>query len=369
MSRLIKVAIDNSPVKTGHKVRGVGMYTQRLVETLQRMEESENQRIRIDLFDFKTGNWKLETGNYDIVHYPYFDLFFLTLPLRKMAKTVVTIHDVIPLVFPEHYPPGIKGKIKFLIQKFSLQSTSAVITDSQNSKNDIFNYLNYPKDKIHVVYLASGEAFKNLEIGTWKLEITKRYSLPDQFVLYVGDVNWNKNILGLVKACKKIQVPLVLVGKQAVQEDFDRQHIENQSFVQLIERYGKDSEVRRIGFVPEEELVKIYNLATVYCQPSFYEGFGLPVLEAMACGCPVVAAKVASLPEICGQAAILVDPKDYNGIAKGIEKVIQDEKTRETLIKKGLIQAKKFSWRKTALETLKVYREATSSAYEKVVKK
>jgi glycosyltransferase involved in cell wall biosynthesis len=365
MSKLIKVAIDISPVKTGHKVRGVGMYTQRLEEALEDIRISGYQDIRIDPFDFKTGNWKLKTGNYDVVHYPYFDLFFLTLPLRKMAKTVVTIHDVIPLIFPEHYPPGIKGKIKFLIQKFSLRGVSAVITDSENSKKDIFKYLNYPKDKIHVIYLAPGEAFEKLATDNWQLATRRKYSLPDQFVLYVGDVNWNKNILGLVKACKKIQVPLVIVGKQAVQEDFDRSHPENQDLVWLQEHVQSStidhqSLIILTGFVPEEDLVKIYNLATVYCQPSFYEGFGLPVLEAMACGCPVVAAKTSSLPEVCGQAAILIDPKDYNEIAKGIQEVIENKEIRDKLIKKGIERAKKFSWKQAALETMGVY--------EKVVK-
>ncbi len=351
----VKVAIDISPIKTGHKVRGVGMYTQRLVETLQRIGELENQRIRIDPFDSSHEPSAMSHQRFDLIHYPYFDLFFLTLPLRKIAKTVVTVHDVTPLVFPEHYPPGIKGKIKFLIQKLSLQSVSAVITDSQNSKNDIFKYLNYPEDKIHVVYLAQGDGFKKLEIDNWQLVTRRKYSLPDTFVLYVGDVNWNKNVLGLVKACKKIKVPLVVVGKQAVQEDFDRWHIENQSLVQLIGLYGKDPEIKRLGFVPEEDLVKIYNLATVYCQPSFYEGFGLPVLEAMACGCPVVVAKTSSLPEICGQAAVMVNPNDSNDIAWGLKKVLSDVKIKEMLIEKGITQSKKFSWKRTALQTLKVY--------------
>ena len=360
----VKVAIDISPIKTGHKVRGVGMYTLRLVETIKKLR-MDNGEGRIEAVDFKTENWKLsreagsrsagETGNYDIVHYPYFDLFFLTLPLRKMAKTVVTIHDVTPLIFPEHYPPGIKGKIKFLIQKFSLQSVSVVITDSKNSKNDIFKYLNYPKERIFVILLAPGEEFKKLATSNWQLATRRKYSLPGQFVLYVGDVNWNKNVLGLVKACKKIKAPLVIVGKQAAQEDFDKSHIENQPLVQLIKEYGNDSDIKRIGFVSKEDLIKIYNLATVYCQPSFYEGFGLPVLEAMACGCPVVAAKTSSLPEVCGQAALMVDPKDEADIARGLNKVMSDKRTRESLREKGFEQIKKFSWKKVVNETVAVY--------------
>jgi glycosyltransferase involved in cell wall biosynthesis len=356
----MKVAIDISPIRTGHKVRGVGMYTKRLVESLEE-EVKRKKEIEIIPVDFRHQPSTISHQAFDLVHYPYFDLFFLTLPLKKSAKTIVTIHDVIPLVFPEHYPPGIKGKMKFLIQKFSLQGVVAVITDSQNSKKDIVKYLNYPENKIHVIPLAPGEKFRKLKTEDWKLKARKKYSLPESFILYVGDVNWNKNVLGLAKACKKIKIPLVILGKKATLKNFDQSHIENQPLVQLLKLYGKDPDIIRLGFLAGDDLVRIYNLATVYCQPSFYEGFGLPVLEAMACGCPVVASKVASLPEVCGEAAFMVDPKDYNNITQGLKKVMSDKKTRDKLIRKGLEQAKKFSWEKTAKQTLGVY--------EKVVKK
>jgi glycosyltransferase involved in cell wall biosynthesis len=145
------------------------------------------------------------------------------------------------------------------------------------------------------------------------------------------------------------------VGKQAIQENFDKKHVENRPLVQLIEEYGNDPLVRRLGFVLNDDLVAIYNLAAVYCQPSFYEGFGLPVLEAMACGCPVVAANTGSLPEICGNAAIMVNPNDIKSIAGGLREVVENEDLRRDLIKKGLNQVKKFSWEKTAEETIRVY--------------
>jgi glycosyltransferase involved in cell wall biosynthesis len=367
----MRVAIDIAPVKTGHKVRGVGMYTKRLVDALERESKRiKEQEIKIEALDFSNLGFRI--SDFDAIHYPYFDLFFLTLPLKKSAKTIVTIHDVIPLVYPKHYPPGIKGKMKLLIQKFSLQGTSAVITDSVNSKKDVFKYLNYPENKIQVIPLASGKEFKPITNHQSLVAVRKKYSLPDKFVLYVGDVNWNKNIAGLLKAFAKLvsskqwsvtrrkspnteyRTPitsLVLVGDAFK----DKSLPEVQELLRLIKSLKIERQVLMPGFISGKDLVAIYNLATVYCQPSFYEGFGLPVLEAMTCGCPVVASKVASLPEICGDAAVMVDPRDYNNIAKGLEKLIRDKSTRNKLIEKGFKQVKKFSWEKTAKETLRVY--------------
>lgn len=345
----MKVAIDISPLKSAHQFRGVGGYTKRLIEALQ--------LIKLPSFSFQLIKEGKIPDNVDIIHYPYFDLFWLTLPLKKPFPTVTTVHDLIPLVFPDKFPKGIKGGIKYQIQKQSLKGVKAIITDSENSKKDIIKFIGFPKERIYVVYLAPGREFGQLKIENLKLKIKQKYRLPDAFVLYVGDVNYSKNILGLVRACKKIKTPVVIVGKQAGEEDFDRSHIENKPLLQLIKVYGKDPGVIRLGFIPDKDLVAIYNLATVYCQPSFYEGFGLPVLEAMACGTPVVAANTSSLPEICGDAAIMVNPYKIENIAQGIKKVISDKIIRGRLVEKGSTQAKKFSWEKTANETYKVYQK------------
>ncbi len=349
----MKVAIDIFPLKSAHQFRGVGSYTKRLVEALQ--------LIKLPNFSVQLIKQGKIPSNCNIVHYPYFDLFWLTLPIKKPKPRVVTIHDVIPLVFPQHFPPGIKGKIKFQIQKFSLKGVKAVITDSKNSKKDIANWLTYPKEKIYVVPLAPGKEFRPITNHQSLIATKKKYQLPDTFVLYVGDVNYNKNIPGLVKACKKIKVPLVIVGKQAVEKNIDRRHPENrdlvwlQTYCQSPVTSHQSPVVTLTGFVPDGDLVAIYNLATVYCQPSFYEGFGLPVLEAMACGCPVVAANTLSLSEICGKAAVMVNPYDINSIANGLEKVIRETKIRNTLKEKGLAWVKNFSWERAANQTIKVY--------------
>lgn len=343
----MKVVIDVSPLKSGHQFRGIGTYTRNLIAALKKIDKKNE-------YELVDSPQKAKAA--DIVHYPFFDLFFLTLPLVKRKKTVVTIHDLTPLVFPRHYPPGIKGNVRFFVQKISLRGAKAIITDSQNSKKDIVRFLKIPEKKVNVAYLAASPAFRQINLSASQSKKLKtKYKLPSKFVLYVGDVNYNKNVLALVGACKKIKIPVVIVGKQATQIDFDRTHPENQPLVQLIKQYGNDPQVIRTGFIPEEDLIGLYNLADVYCQPSLYEGFGLSILEAMACGCPVVASKISSLPEICGQAAIFVTPADRVNISRGISQVLENRNLRLELVQKGFQQAKKFSWQKTSLATIKIY--------------
>jgi len=352
----MRVAIDISPLKNANRYRGVGTYTNQLVESLK--------SLNIPNFSFQLIEGGGIIKDCDLIHYPFFDPFFLTLPLKKEKPTVVTIHDVTPLIFPEHYPPGIRGTIKFQIQKFSLKGTKAVITDSENSKKDIFKYLNYPKEKIYVIPLAPGKEFKPITNHQSLTTIKRKYCLPSQFVLFVGDVNYNKNIPGLIKAFSRFLLQtsehssrssfkLVLVGKAFLDESLK----EAKEILQLINSLKLSKKVVRLGWIPTEDLVGIYNLATVYCQPSFYEGFGLPVLEAMACGCPVVVANTSSLPEICGGATVLVDPYNINDIAIGIKKILCDISIYDMLRKKGLKWVKNFSWKKVVQKTYEVYQK------------
>lgn len=342
---MINVAIDISPLSTASKFRGVGMYTKRLIAALQRQEN-----LRVITYEGK----EIPTG-VDLVHYPYFFPFTLSLPFSSSKKCVVTIHDLIPLVFPNTYPPGIKGKIKFEIQKRNLKKAARIITDSKNSKKDIIHFTSFPAEKIDVVYLAPVEEIKQITDQVFLKDLAAKFKLPKKFVLYVGDVNYNKNLLSLVEACRTVEVPLVLVGRQIVQTDFDQSHIENQSLVQLNKITEGRSDVIKLGFLEEKDLAGVFSLASVYCLPSFYEGFGLSVLEAMAYKCPVVASNVSSIPEIAGEAAVLVDPYNTSQIANGIKSLLDDKNYREKMIKAGLVQAKKFSWEKTARETVKTY--------------
>ena len=350
----MKVAVDLTPLYSVHQFRGIGFYTKRLMEA---MEEIAPQK-GIEL-EFVKSTDKLLFVDADVVHFPYFSPFFLTLPGKKLTKSVVTIHDLIPIKYLEHYPPGIRGRLRWEIQKRRLKKVEAVITDSDYWREEIPKLTSFPKEKIFVVPLAAGKEFKKLPPHQTS-SIKHKYNLPDNFVLYVGDVNWNKNVAGLIKALfnlksqisnlksKSQMLNLILVGKAFE----DKNLKETSSIIQLIKELNLINQTKILGYVPTEDLVAIYNLATVLCLPSFSEGFGLTVLEAMACGCPVVAGKTSSLPEICGEAAVLVDPYDINDISRGIEKAIKNKKE---LGEKGIKQAAKFSWQQTANLTLEVY--------------
>lgn len=373
----MEIAIDTRPLTSEHAIRGIGVHTRELLPALN--EETKRQKnFKIDAFDFSAHNKQLTTNNYDIVHYPYFHPFFITLPFKKPAKkVVVTIHDLIQLIYPKHYPPGVKGQIRFWIQKFLLKNVDAIITISETSKKDICRFLEVHPDKVHVIYLAPREIFKPIQNATsLRSDVGKRYRLPDRFALYIGDVNYNKNIPMLIKACKVAKIPLVICGKQAldiegIKDDIrylsgpqdwlryilGRPHPELTHYKDLLREFCNAEKVLRLGFVPDEDLVVIYNLATLYCQPSYYEGFGLPVLEAFSCGLPVLASKTQALVEIAETGALFANPKDYKDFASKIKKVINDEKLRKQLINTGSEIVKNFSWGKTAKETIEVYKK------------
>jgi len=337
---MIKVGFDTRVLYGPSGARGIGKYASQLLTALKKKHE-----IRV----VELGK---ETMPVDLIHYPFFDFFFLTLPLIKKKPTVVTIHDCTPLIFPEKYPAGIRGKIKFLIQKTALRNVSAVITDSENSKKDIIRFLGVPENKIYVIYLAADSRFRKLPAVNKQLLV--KYDLPPKFALYVGDVNYNKNLPNLIRAfasLKRKDLYLVLVGKA-----FENKNLpEVEELLSLIDKLNLKEKVRILGFIEDQDLVKIYNLAQVFVLPSLYEGFGLGILEAMACGCPVLTSQTSCLPEVAGKAAVLVNPYSIKEIVEGIEKLTEDSSLKNKLIKEGLVRAKKFSWEKTAEETIKVY--------------
>ncbi len=364
----MKVAIDSGPLSGGHSWRGIGAHTREMIEALKRLKA---KGVEINSFDFNSRSEQL--NKYDVLHLTSFNPYFLAIPFRKPAsKLVLTIHDLILLIYPKHYVAGIKGKIKFLINRYLInKNVDSIITISETSKKDICRFLEIEQSRVSVVYLAPRKIFKQVFNKQQLAEIKRKYNLPDKFVLYVGDVNYNKNILTLIKACKIVNVPLVVCGKQASEIEtrvninelsgpmdyirylFGRPHPEIKHYRELL-KYNED--FVRLGFVPDEDLVAVYNLASVYSQPSFYEGFGLPVLEAMASGCPVVASKTQALVEIAGDAAIFANPSSQEDLAQKIDEVLENKTVRNNMVKKGLSVVKKYSWEKSARETLDVYR-------------
>jgi glycosyltransferase involved in cell wall biosynthesis len=329
---MTNIAIDSGPLVSGDSVRGIGVYTRELLKAL-----------KMDGVDLSHA----DLYKYEVVHFTRFNPFNICLPFHKPNKTkfVLTIYDLIPLIYPEHYPPGVKGWINWQVNKFLIKrNVDAIITISETSKKDICRFLGVSSNKVHVIYLAPRSIFR-------KFEITKYGELPDHFVLYVGDVNFNKNIPLLVRSCKLANIPLVICGKQAA--NIEKSNLNHPELVHL--KNIDWSGVIRLGFVSDEDLVKIYNLADIYIQPSFYEGFGLPILEANAVGVPVICAKSQALVEIAENSALFSDPKDPKDFATKIKLLMKDQNLRKTLIQKGLENAKKYSWQKTAEETNGVY--------------
>lgn len=344
----MRIALDISPLQTGHRVRGTGFYVENLKTSLLKYYP-ENKYIYFTRGDNLP-------RNVDLVHYPYFDPFFITLPFFSQYKTVVTVHDLTPLVFSQEFPVGVKGFLKWQIQKFLLKKADAIITDSISSKKDIIKYVGINENKIRVVYLAAGSEFKVSDHRSSILDLKSKYKLPQKFVLYVGDVTWNKNLPRLVEAAVRANLPLIMVGKALLDiENIDIANPWNKDLVKTINYAQRHKNIFRLGFIDNEDLVALYNLAAVFVMPSLYEGFGLPILEAMSCGCPVITSKEGSLPEVAGEAAFYVDAYSVESIATGIREVFNNRKLQQELAEKGLIQASKFSWQKTAAQTIAFY--------------
>ena len=346
----MRIAIDITPLETGHKDRGVGTYTKLLIEALQKYERGHS-------YHFFTRGQSVPK-NVDLVHYPYFDPYFLTLPVLKSCRTVVTVHDLIPLVFPEHFPAGVRGMVKWQVQRLSLRRTTRIITDSDASKQDIIRIAGISSHIIDVVRLAPADAFRVVTAKPLLQAVAMKYKLPEKFILYVGDINWNKNIPGLLESFQKFnqkKIKLMLIGKAFVERSPEANAIQAS-----IDAYGICDDVIMPGFVPLNDLPALYSLASVYVQPSHYEGFGLPILEAMACGCPVISARSPGLSEISGS-SIVVDLHIHGDLEKCLRGVLSlSMASRLKLIQEGILWAKQYSWERVAHKTVQSYEKSVA---------
>ncbi len=356
----MRIGFNVLPLKNAHRFRGIGVYTINLLEELR-------SRSDLEIEEFEDIN---NLGEVDLIHYTTFDLFFSTLPVRKKFSTVVTIHDVIPLIFPEQHPVGVKGKINFFRQKFALKSCKKIITVSEVSKKDIINFLKISEEKITVIKEAASPSMRILSEGQ-TLRIKRKFNLPDNFLLYVGDANYVKNLPFLIEGFDKIKqkaefsdLKLILVGNVFLKKLDNIDHPELKSLKQvneMIKNLKLEQDILRPGQLDLEDLIGFYNSATIYVQPSLYEGFGLPVLEAMSCGTPVLSSNVGSLHEIGEAAPVYFNPRNLEQFVKVLVDVLQSRSLQDKLSKLGLIQAAKFSWEKVANETIEVYRQAIAN--------
>lgn len=278
----------------------------------------------------------------DIIHGPNFYL-----PLSCKIPSVVTIHDLSVLLFPEFHSFLHRQSQRFLLP--SVNRADAVICDSFSTASDLVKLKPDVETKVHTVHLAVDEKFF---IDSADMGIVEKYSLPEEYILFVGTLEPRKNLVGLLRAfatiCHKIPHDLVIAGGIGWK---------NTELYRTIEDLMISDRVHFAGYVNDEDLPSLYRLASVFVYPSFYEGFGLPPLEAMACGTPTVTSNTSSMPEVTGESAILIDPHCDGEIAEAIINITQDSRKAEKLSKDGRLQAGKFKWEKTAVETIKIYQK------------
>lgn len=285
-----------------------------------------------------------------LFHEPHY-----TLPYFLKCKKVVSVHDLIHLKFPQYLP----GKKAYIYAKFMLGQTlkkaDKILTGSKNTKNDIMEIFKTNQEKIEVIYYGVDEMFKPIKDQNLLENFRNKYKLPTKYILYSGSMRKHKNLENALKAYSRLKdksYDLVLAGVG----------LQNQKVLEPMLKELKITErVKIIPFLDYIELVLLYNSASVLFFPTLYEGFGLPVLEAMACGIPVVSSNNSSIAEVSGDAAVLVNPANLKEMAESLEKILDETPLRQKMISRGLERAKMFSWKKTAEQTLKIYQELSEN--------
>jgi glycosyltransferase involved in cell wall biosynthesis len=279
-----------------------------------------------------------------------------TMPLlRTVVPTVVTIHDLTDLRVKKY--GVLRTGYRFLANFVAAHLADRIITVSENSKRDIVHFLRIPESKVTVIYNGVGQEFRPLDRRDCKDYLASRYSITSDFLLAPGGLSRNKNIPGLLTTIRLLketgrQEALVILG--------DTESPEFQHVARGIRRSGLDGTVMVPGFVPREDLPAFYNAASLVVHPTLGEGFGLPILEAMACGAPVVTSNTSSLPEVAGDAALLVDPRNPEEIAGAVQRLLSDGTLRAELSSRGIVHARQFTWTQTAEKTLEVFLEVAA---------
>jgi glycosyltransferase involved in cell wall biosynthesis len=339
---------------------GSGQYLLRLFEEFRKPEygveaqlveptsDSNFEKLRFEQITFPRA---AQTMRADLAHVPYFgSAFFPRMP------TVVTIHDLIPMVL-SLYRGSLKVRAYTQLVAQAAQRAHAIIADSEASKRDIMRMLGIDERKVRVIYLAADARYQRVTDQAILDAVRAKYQLPESFVLYLGGFDQRKNVMNLVRAF--VKVAKGLPDHQLVLAGYPPTKVSPlfPDVVKLIDELELGELVRFIGGVPEGDKPALYTLADCFAFPSYYEGFGLPPLEAMACGTPVIAGNTSSLVEIVGNAGFLVHPDEINRIAGAIIASVIDEPLHRELSAKGIAQAAKFSWQQCARETVAIYRE------------
>lgn len=292
----------------------------------------------------------LRREHVDLFHAPHY-----VLPPLVHCRSVVTIHDCIHLMFPQYLPSRMAYVYAWAQLWTATHRSDRILTVSETSKLDILRRFHVPADKVTVVYNAIDERLTIPPADEGFERVRARYQLKDPFALYVGNIKPHKNLERLIDAFHQLRqetafesLKLVIIGDEISKY---------QGLRRAVHRHKLHKHVRFFGFVSLETLAVLYRLAGVFVFPSLYEGFGLPPLEAMYFGTPVVTSNVSSLPEVVGDAAILVDPYDTTSIADGMRKALLDEDLRAWLRERGMARAREYSWERSVERIREVYGE------------
>ncbi len=350
---------------------GIGQYILRLAEALARLDAREEEFVllqsrkdrthivnshnfnRVSLWT-PSHHWleqttlRLEIGRarLDLLHSPDF-----IPPFRRNCKSVITVHDLAFLLYP-HFLTKEAARYYGQIDQ-AVRHTDHIIAVSESTRQDTIKLLGVPERKITVIYEAANPIYRQIDANEARRYVSETYGLDHEYILFVSTIEPRKNLPGLLQAYRKLlddykrPEGLVLAGARGwlSEEVYD-----------TVEALHLTDRVRFLGRVPSEHLLYLYNAARLLVHSSFYEGFGLPPLEAMTCGTPTVVSNVSALPEVVGDAAILINPHDIDGFTVAMWRVLTDDDLRAHLIAKGLKRAQMFSWKRAAQETLEVYR-------------
>lgn len=294
-------------------------------------------------------SYEIKKNNVDIFHGP---AFFVPIWKPKDCKYVITVHDITFVKYPKAFTFGTKLYYQFLFPR-SLQLADVVITDSESTKKDIIEYYGVKEEKIKVIYLGISDVFLKKQSKEKIKAVKEKYSLPEKYLLFTGVLSPRKNVETIVSAFNQIKKEphfsnhkLLIVGRKGWLYE---------GIFAKVKRLHLEQEVFFIDYICEDDLPVIYFLAEIYLFPSLYEGFGLPILEAMVSGCPVITSNISSMPEVAGDAALLINPLNVEELVVAIKKIHENPEIRKKLLEKGRLQIKRFSWEKTAEETRNIY--------------
>ena len=375
----MKIGIDGRAAKW-YRGTGIGTYTHQLIASLNNVDNNNDYLIFLpdgsslknlnDNFSIEPVKANLQENFWDEVSVPNIldnhsmELYHVPQNGVGLSENInclkaITLHDIIPLRMPETVSDRYLRIFNNELPNM-LKQCEGIITVSEFSKQDIAKEFNFPEEKIFVTPLAAEDIYKPLSKSNCKKILKEKYGIEDNFVLYVGGFSPRKNIIGLIEAFsliaphKRKNTKLVITGKKGFSYS---------KYLKRAEDLGIANDVIFTDFIPLEHLPIFYNGAEILVYPSFYEGFGLPPLEAMACGTPVITSNITSIPEVCNDAALLVNPYNIDDLSYSIERVLNDSLLRLSMGKKGLLRSMNFSWQKTAKLTVDSYKTMINNEY------